>query len=128
MKIGEAAIRSGVSAKMIRYYESVGLLAPVARQGNSYRDYDGRDVHELRFIGKARALGFSTADIAALLSLWRDKTRASADVHAIAGAHLKRLERQISELQSMAGALRGLMDCCHNDARPDCPILNELSD
>lgn len=127
MKIGEAAKRSGVSAKMIRYYESVGLLPGVARRDNSYRDYSERDVHELRFIGRARVLGFAVAEIAALLSLWRDRSRASHEVHGIAAGHLARLDRQIADMMEMAEALRHLVRGCANDARPDCPILEELS-
>ncbi len=127
MKIGQAARQSGVSPKMIRYYESVGLMRPVARHDNAYRDYSDRDVHELRFIRHARTLGFSVADIAALLSLWRDTSRESHEVHQIAAGHLARLDRQIADLQAMADALRELVRCCHNDARPDCPILTGLS-
>lgn len=127
MQIGEAAKRSGVSAKMIRYYESVGLLPGVARRGNAYRDYSERDVHELRFIGRARALGFQVSEIGALLSLWRDRSRASHEVHEIAAGHLARLDRQIANMMGMAEALRHLVRGCHNDARPDCPILEELS-
>ena len=128
MQIGEAAKGSGVNAKMIRYYEAVGLLRPAARQGNSYRDYGERDIHELRFIGRARKLGFSVEEIGALLSLWRDHTRPSRDVREIAARHLEKLDDRIVELQGMAGVLRHLVHACHGDGRPDCPILDDLSD
>lgn len=128
MQIGEAARSSGVNAKMIRYYESVGLLPPAARQGNSYRDYGERDIHELRFIGRARKLGFSVEEIGALLSLWRDRTRPSRDVREIAARHLEKLDGRIAELQGMAGVLRHLVHACHGDGRPDCLILDDLSD
>ena len=127
MQIGEAAKSSGVNAKMIRYYESVGLLRPAARQGNSYRDYGKRDIHELRFIGRARKLGFAVGEIDALLSLWRDQTRPSRDVREIAAKHLEKLDGRIAELQGMAAVLRHLVQACHGDGRPDCPILDDLS-
>ena len=128
MQIGEAAKGSGVSAKMIRYYEAVGLLRPAARQGNSYRDYGERDIHELRFIGRARKLGFAVEEIGALLSLWRDRTRTSRDVREIAARHLMKLDGRIEELQGMATVLRHLVQACRGDGRPDCPILDDLSD
>ena len=127
MKIGAAAERSGVSAKMIRYYESIGLLAPAARRDNSYRDFDARDIHDLRFIGRARALGFSIAEIGRLLALWRDKGRPSREVKEIAQAHAAALETRIAEMQAMVATLRHLSDCCAGDERPDCPILEDLS-
>ena len=127
MQIGEAAKNTGVNAKMIRYYESVALLRPAARQGNSYRDYGERDIHELRFIGRARKLGFSVEEIGALLSLWRDQARPSRDVREIAGRHLEKLDARIIELQGMADVLRHLVQACHGDGRPDCPILDDLS-
>ncbi len=126
MKIGEAAHLSGVSAKMIRYYESVGLIAPAFRRDNSYRDYGSRDVEELRFIFRARKLGFSVEEIAALLALWRDKARPSAEVQTIARNHLNELEARIAEMQAMASTLRRLVTACHGDDRPDCPILEDL--
>lgn len=126
MKIGEAASLSGVSAKMIRYYESVGLIAPAFRRDNSYRDYAPRDVEELRFIFRARKLGFSVEEIAALLALWRDKARPSAEVQRIARNHLDELEARIAEMQAMASTLRRLVTACHGDDRPDCPILEDL--
>jgi MerR family gold-responsive transcriptional activator of gol and ges genes len=126
MNIGEASAASGVSAKMIRYYESVALLAPPARRQNRYRDYGEQDVHELRFIARARTLGFPIRDIAALLSLWRDRNRPSRDVRAIAKRHLVQLEDRILDMQDMAGALRRLIGACKGDERPNCPILDRL--
>ena len=126
MNIGKAAAASGVSAKMIRYYESIGLLAAARRTDAGYRFYTDEDVHVLRFIRRARDLGFSLADIAELLALWRDQRRASADVKRIALEHVVALERKIAELQGMASTLRTLAAHCHGDARPDCPILTDL--
>ena len=127
MNIGAAAEASGVSAKMIRYYESIGLLAPALRRANLYRDYGERDIHELRFIGRARALGFSMEEIAALASLWRDAGRPSREVRRIAAKHLETLEIRAAEIQSMTRALRGLVNACHGDDQPQCPILDDLS-
>ena len=126
MNIGQAAAASGVSAKMIRYYESIGLLPAARRTDSGYRFYTDEDVHVLRFIRRARDLGFSLADIAELLALWRDQRRASADVKRIALEHVVALERKIAELQGMASTLRTLAAHCHGDARPDCPILTDL--
>ena len=126
MNIGKAAAASGVSAKMIRYYESIDLLAAARRTDAGYRFYTDEDVHVLRFIRRARDLGFSLADIAELLALWRDQRRASADVKRIALEHVVALERKIAELQGMADTLRTLAAHCHGDARPDCPILTDL--
>lgn len=126
MNIGKAAAASGVSAKMIRYYESIDLLAAARRTDAGYRFYTDEDVHVLRFIRRARDLGFSLADIAELLALWRDQRRASADVKRIALEHVVALERKIAELQGMASTLRTLAAHCHGDARPDCPILTDL--
>ena len=126
MNIGKAAAASGVSAKMIRYYESIDLLAAARRTEAGYRFYTDEDVHVLRFIRRARDLGFSLADIAELLALWRDQRRASADVKRIALEHVVALERKIAELQGMASTLRTLAAHCHGDARPDCPILTDL--
>jgi MerR family copper efflux transcriptional regulator len=126
VKIGEAAERSGVKAKMIRYYESIGLLAPAPRRDNTYRDFDARDVHDLRFIRRARSLGFSIEEITRLLTLWRDKSRPSREVKEIASTHIDSLQQRISELQSMVSTLQHLSHHCHGDHRPDCPILDDL--
>jgi MerR family transcriptional regulator, copper efflux regulator len=127
MKIGQAARLSRVTAKMIRYYESVGLLAAAARATNSYRDFDMTDVHELVFIRRARGLGFSTEEISRLLGLWRDKARASQDVRAIATHHIADLRQRIGEMQAMVDSLEHLAHACHGDGRPSCPILDDLS-
>jgi MerR family transcriptional regulator, copper efflux regulator len=127
MNIGAAASASGVSAKMIRYYEEIGLMTPTTRRANGYRDYGSREIHELRFIGRARALGFSMDEIAALTSLWRDRRRPSREVRSIAAAHLSALETRAAEIQSMIRALQRLVHACHGDERPECPILDELS-
>jgi len=124
--IGEAASRSGVSAKMVRHYESLGLLPEVARTDAGYRQYTESNVHTLRFIRRARDLGFSMAEIAELLKLWQNKGRASADVKRIALDHAADLRRRIEEMSSMKRTLERLADCCHGDQRPDCPILDEL--
>jgi Cu(I)-responsive transcriptional regulator len=126
MNIGAAADMTGVTAKMIRHYEAIGLLQPPARRDNDYRDYGDREIHELRFIGRARRLGFSIQEIRALLALWRDGDRPSREVRRIAMEHLKDLEARIAAMQDMAGALRRLVSDCHGDARPDCPILDDL--
>jgi MerR family copper efflux transcriptional regulator len=127
MNIGEAARESGVTAKMIRYYESVGLLAPKARTDAGYRVYGAPEVHTLRFIRQARHLGFSIDDIHRLLTLWQDRSRASAEVKAIALEHVADLERRIAELSEMRDTLTHLAKHCHGDARPDCPILEGLA-
>ena len=126
MNIGVASAASGVSAKMIRHYEVIGLLRPAARRQNSYRDYGGHDVHELRFIGRARKLGFSMTEISGLLALWRDKGRPSREVKTIAERHVAELERRIAEMRGMADTLRDLVRCCRGDDRPECPILANL--
>ena len=128
MNIGEAASRSGVSAKMVRHYESLGLLPRISRTDAGYRQYTDNDVHTLRFIRRARDMGFSMAEIAALLKLWQNKRRASADVKRIALAHAADLHRRIEEMASMKRTLERLADCCHGDQRPDCPILDELAE
>ena len=127
MKIGEAAEASGVSAKMIRYYESIGLLAKAARRENSYRDFDLRDVHDLRFIKRARSLGFSVEEITRLLELWRDAARSSREIKQITTAHIADLEARIAEMQGMVSALKHLAQHCHGNDRPDCPILDDLA-
>lgn len=126
MNIGKAATASGVSAKMIRYYESVGLIPPARRTDTAYRVYSDEDVHVLRFIRRARDLGFSVDAIRELLALWGDRSRASADVKRIAQQHIDELDARIAALQDMAGTLRRLAECCHGDDRPDCPILGDL--
>lgn len=127
MTIGEAAARSGVPAKTIRYYESIGLIAPAARSGGGYRVYDAREVETLRFVQRARSLGFSIEQVSALLALWRDRGRASADVKAMAGSQVEAIDRKIAELQGMRDTLVHLMERCHGDRRPDCPILEDLA-
>ena len=126
--IGEAAARSGVSAKMVRHYESLGLLPAVGRTESGYRQYAEREVHTLRFIRRARDLGFSMAEIAALLKLWQNRRRASADVKRIALAHVADLDRRMQEMAAMKQTLERLAACCHGDDRPDCPILDELAE
>ena len=126
--IGEAAARSGVSAKMVRHYESLGLVPGVARTDAGYRQYTESNVHTLRFIRRARDLGFSMAEIAELLKLWQNKQRASADVKRIPLAHAEDLHRRIEEMEAMKRTLERLADCCHGDHRPDCPILDGLAE
>lgn len=128
MNIGAASTASGVGAKMIRHYEAVGLLHPAPRRNNSYRDYGAHEVHELRFIGRARKLGFSMSEIGTLLGLWRDKQRASREVKQIALRHLSELEQRIADMRSMANALSKLAQSCHGDDRADCPILDDLGE
>ena len=117
----------GVSAKMIRHYEAIGLLRPAARRDNDYRDYGDSEVHELRFVRRARRLGFSIDEIRALLALWRDDKRPSREVRQIAKEHLVDLEGRIAEMQAMATTLRKLVHDCHGDDRPECPILDDLA-
>ncbi|WP_377848348.1 Cu(I)-responsive transcriptional regulator [Bosea sp. UC22_33] len=127
MNIGEAATRSGVSAKMIRYYESIGLITAPARTAAQYRVYAAEDVHTLRFVRRSRDLGFSLEETRELLALWRDKSRASADVKNLAMAHVRELEEKAAELKAMADTLRHLATHCHGDHRPDCPILADFA-
>ena len=127
MNIGQAAAASGVTAKMIRHYEESGLIRAARRTAANYRSYSDNDVHVLRFVKRARALGFSMADIKTLLSLWQDKSRSSSAVKRIAGGHIDELERKIAELQAMVRTLQHLAHHCHGDHRPDCPILEELA-
>ena len=127
MNIGEAAQASGVSAKMIRYYEEIGLISPAARTGNNYRTYGGDQVHVLRFIKRARSLGFSLEETQALLKLWQDRSRESAAVKDIATTHIDDLERRIAEMQGMVKTLKHLAHCCGGNDRPDCPILDDLA-
>lgn len=128
MNIGEAAAASGVSAKMIRHYEKIGLIDPADRTDSGYRVYDERDVHTLRFIRRARNLGFSVPDIQELLALWRNRQRASADVKALALHHLECLQAKVAEIQGMIELLEQLVAACSDDERPDCPILGDLAD
>lgn len=127
MNIGEAANASGVSAKMIRYYESIGLIANVSRTEAGYRVHSEDDVHTLRFIRRARDLGFSVEQMGNLMALWSDRSRASADVKQIALDHIAELERKMRELRDMTKVLRHLVDHCQGDERPHCPIIEELS-
>jgi MerR family transcriptional regulator, copper efflux regulator len=127
MNIGQAAAASGVSAKMIRYYESIGLIPKTIRTESGYRVYSEHDVHTLRFIRRSRDLGFSVEQITDLVSLWQDRERASKDVKAIALEHVGVLERKIRELQEMASTLNHLARNCHGDARPNCPIIEDLA-
>ncbi|MXN46396.1 Cu(I)-responsive transcriptional regulator [Shinella kummerowiae] len=126
MNIGQAAKASGVSAKMIRYYEQSGLIPAADRTASGYRDYSDTDVHMLRFIRRARDLGFSVAEISDLLGLWRDETRQSAEVKRLAQGHIDELEKKIKDLQDMARTLTVLVNACHGDHRPHCPILQSL--
>ena len=125
--IGEAARASGVSAKMIRYYETVGLVRPVARSAANYRSYDDTAIQTLRFIGRSRALGFSMEMISRLLALWQDKARSSADVKALALQHVTELDERIAALQAMKTAIEHAAEQCYGDHRADCPILDELT-
>ena len=124
--IGEAATRSGVSAKMVRHYEALGLLPSVNRTDSGYRQYGDREVHTLRFIKRARDLGFSMAEIAQLLKLWQNRRRSSAEVRRIASRHVADLDQRIAEMEEMRQTLQHLIQGCHGDHRPDCPILDEL--
>jgi len=125
--ISEAAEASGVSAKMIRHYEEIGLVPKAGRTVAGYRIYRDADVHVLRFIRRARDLGFTMKEIAGLLGLWQDKRRASADVKKLAAKHMADLDARIAELQGMRRTLEHLVHCCHGDGRPDCPILDDLA-
>jgi Cu(I)-responsive transcriptional regulator len=126
VNIGEAARASGVSAKMIRYYEQSGLIPKAGRTTAGYRDYSAPDVHMLRFVRRSRDLGFSMAEIEELLQLWRDRSRQSADVKRIALARVADLRGRIHEMEEMAATLEHLASCCSGDNRPDCPILADL--
>jgi MerR family copper efflux transcriptional regulator len=127
VNIGEAAKRSGVSAKMVRHYESLGLLPHVARTDSGYRQYGEADVHTLRFIKRSRDLGFSMDEIGELLGLWQNRRRRSESVRKIAKQHADDLGRRIAALQDMQRSLEHLIHCCHGDERPDCPILEDLA-
>lgn len=127
MNIGQVAGSSGINAKTIRYYESIGLIAEASRTESGYRTYGDNDVQTLRFISHARSLGFSVKEVSKLLDLWRDHARASADVKALAMAHVEAVDRKISELQRIRDTLVDLTHRCHGDDRPDCPIIDELA-
>ena len=127
MNIGQASKASGVSTKMIRYYDEIGLVRPASRTESNYREFDEREINELRFIRRARSLGFSMPEITQLLSLWRDRDRPSREVKAIAEKHVNELDARIAEMQTMADTLRHLSHCCAGDERPDCPILADLT-
>lgn len=127
MNIGEAARQSGVSAKMVRHYESLGLLPQVHRSDSGYRQYSDAEVHTLRFIKRARDLGFSMAEIAELVSLWQNRRRASASVRRIAQQHANELAQRIAAMQAMQQTLHHLVHCCQGNDRPECPILDDLA-
>ena len=128
MNIGEAAKAADLSAKMVRYYESINLIPPALRSEAGYRVYSPSDIHKLRFIKRARNLGFSIEQIGELLALWRDQGRSSAHVRALAAAHMADLNRKIAEMQSIVQTLTHLVLNCHGDDRPDCPIIEDLAD
>ena len=127
MNIGQAAKHSGLSAKMIRYYESIGLLKPAHRSDSGYRLYSDDDLHTLAFIKRSRDLGFSLDEVGKLLALWQDRQRASSDVKALARQHIDELNQKIVELTSLRDTLQELVDTCQGDHRPDCPILKGLA-
>jgi Cu(I)-responsive transcriptional regulator len=127
MNIGRAATLSGVSAKTIRYYEEVGLIFPAARTESGYRQYEHTDIQILKFIARSRSLGFSVDDVSKLLSLWSNKGRQSASVKALAERHIQTIEKKVYELETMRDALRHLVERCHGDKRPDCPIIDGLA-
>lgn len=128
MNIGQLAARTDLPAKTIRYYESVGLIPAASRKLNGYRSYDEQDVHRLRFIQRARSLGFSVAEVRGLLALWRNKTRASARVKAISLERVDEIDRKMGELKSMRRAILELVERCSGNDRPECPILDELAE
>lgn len=128
VNIGQAAKASGVSAKMIRHYERVGLFPQAARTDAGYRQYGEKDVHTLRFIRQSRDLGFSIEQIRELLNLWQNRRRPSRQVKALAEAHIEELEQKVQELLAMKSTLEHLVRCCHGDDRPECPIIDTLAD
>jgi MerR family transcriptional regulator, copper efflux regulator len=127
VNIGDAARLSGVSAKMVRHYEGLGLLPRVARTDSGYRQYSEADVHTLRFIKRARDLGFSMEEIGELVDLWQNRRRTSASVRRVAQKHSEDLAQRIAAMQEMQTTLQHLIHCCHGDERPECPILEELA-
>ncbi len=127
MNIGQAAARSGVPSKTIRYYEDIGLISRPVRAENGYRDFSEADVHMLRFIARARGLGFSVREVGELLALYHDRSRASSAVKAVAEQAINRIDTKIGELMSMRSTLSDLAERCHGDQRPDCPILDDLA-
>lgn len=127
MNIGQASKASGVTTKMIRYYDEIGLVQPASRTDSNYREYEERQINDLRFIKRSRSLGFSMEEITQLLSLWRDRERPSREIKAIADRHLADLDTRIAEMQAMANTLRHLSHCCAGDDRPECPILEDLT-
>ena len=127
MNIGTIAKRSGLPAKTIRYYESIGLIPPALRSEGNYRTYSEHDLQTLRFVQRARGLGFSVRDVARLLALWQDRRRASAEVRRLAQEHVGEIDRKIEELKGMRRTLVHLIERCHGDHRPDCPILDDLA-
>jgi MerR family copper efflux transcriptional regulator len=127
MHIGNVAEKSGVPAKTIRYYESIGLIPSAARTANGYRIYDELDLRTLQFIQRSRSLGFSVSDVASLLALWRNRSRTSAEVKQLAQKRIAHVERKIEELQAMKHALLDLAERCQGGARPECPIIDELA-
>lgn len=127
MTIGEAAEASGVNSKLIRHYESIGVIPKAGRTESGYRTYRESDVHVLSFVRRARSLGFSMKEIKKLVGLWRNKTRASSEVKELALQHIKQLDEKIAELEAMSKTLKRLARTCHGDSRPDCPILDEIS-
>jgi MerR family gold-responsive transcriptional activator of gol and ges genes len=127
MNIGEAAKASGIDAKLIRHYESIGIIPKASRSESGYRRYTEADVHILTFVKRARKLGFSMKEIKKLVSLWRNKARSSSEVRALALAHIQELEKRITELDSMVKTLKHLASKCHGNERPNCPILDELA-
>ncbi|MGZ3723196.1 MAG: Cu(I)-responsive transcriptional regulator [Bdellovibrionales bacterium] len=127
MNIGQAAETSGVNAKLIRHYESIGIIPKASRSEAGYRIYSEADVHILTFVKKARGLGFSMKEIKKLVSLWRNKSRASSEVKIMAQNHIDQLESKISELKAMTKTLKELAKCCHGDSRPECPIIESLA-
>lgn len=125
MNISQAATATGLTAKTIRYYEDIGLIQP-SRQANGYRSFSDTSVHQLNFLSRARALGFSVEDCRSLLALWQDRDRASSDVRSIAENHLSNIEKKIADLSNMQKTLKDLVQSCSGNDRPDCPILNDL--